>query len=1189
VARRSGFLAEYSLEESYLLAPEPKGGRAGLLRGRDTNGHEVLIKIWRRSKRADESDVEDIWRSEIRQLQRLAALPRADELFVPMLASEQDEDGYYLVLDPGRGSPLETLQSAAKKPELLAQARISRARRLLWQNARRLAEGLELLHSQGAIHRSIDPWAVFTGLSAEPDFRLTGFEWSMRIASVEAQGRKGAKLIPSRESLFSFKRDWRDLGLLLALLLDVPQARLADLKLVPSEVADYASAGEVRLLRAMLGLIPVDRLDGVYISDRIDELVDSISAEAAGRDAQLCVLLSLGTRSRLSQSVREASSEEIELDDQEEQIRFVKEDLGAHPRLIAIGNSGGTDLSYGLAGNLLTYRLARYRPRRSVDEGTWEFAQCDRADKEAPASHLVRNFSELDASGLEFLTDREAHQSFSRRRGRVRRWDDLFSRLAEVQPHRSATDNMHLAFTLLLMIEMAFAAADIFPIEIVRRTRSTSEQHSILIVARRDKDREELSKLLQIDPPAARLAKLLESDEGGQEAAWTLSEQGILGDRKSALSQWSYSGTEDLTGLQSLRFEGPDAPMPRSVGFVFPTHMVGRTAQFKRRVKALAALRDQAELLRMLVDPRGRIEKSHDPLDETSEAFKKLDSSKQAALREIMSTIPLFLLQGPPGVGKTYLVGDIVRRRFEDEAASRILLSAQSNSAIDHLMGELKKIFENEPALTEPLMVRARPADDDEAAGDYEVDVQAERLLTNLSNSPLAQIASEKIKARLSYVARATSHTVNGRLVISPQDRQRLTGELRATEGIVLRAANLVFATTNSGAVERLIEDRSLFDWTIVEEAAKATGGELLSPLLLSHRRLMLGDHKQLPPFDIDRIRRVLSLTESVRRVVEITEDLLARFLRDPGLDDTFEEVSGLGQDLGRACADTIDVVSLFETFAERELQRQKKSARGKKIALRLTEQYRMHPAIARIVSACFYEGELETNKRRQEQFARDKPPVISNDPSRLPDRPIVFVDMPYSRSEAPGGNSGEKAPPWSNTAEISAVIEVLSHLRSSPAAESMPPLAVLSPYWRQVTALRTAIDKRRDTLLAHLSDFAPAIEESQFCGTVDSFQGGEADAVVVSLVRNNAHAAPARALGFLTDNRRMNVLLSRARWRLIVIGSLEFLERVVKNADAMPNSDVGFVKTFLLQLAAEQKRGEAAVVPWASLRGGAG
>src|ERR1700730_6309344 len=121
--------------------------------------------------------------------------------------------------------------------------------------------------------------------------------------------------------------------------------------------------------------------------------------------------------------------------------------------------------------------------------------------------------------------------------------------------------------------------------------------------------------------------------------------------------------------------------------------MTGRIAQFKRRLKALAALREHTDLLRMLVDPRRRIEDSQEPLDETGDSLKRRDDSKQKALREILATIPLFLLQGPPGVGKTYLVGDVVQRRFDDEPTTRILLSAQSNSAIDHLMSEVQSIF----------------------------------------------------------------------------------------------------------------------------------------------------------------------------------------------------------------------------------------------------------------------------------------------------------------------------------------------------------------------------------------------------------------------------------------------------------------------------------------------------------------
>ncbi len=173
---KTGFLVAYRVAETYLLAPNRAEGRAGILWGRDSSSVDVLIKFWPRVKGVDDSELEDIWRSEIRQLQRLAAVPRADDLFVHMITSGKDREGFYLILDPGQGSPLENLQRAPKKPELLAQARQPRSKRILWANARRLAEALELLHSQGAIHRNLDPWAVVTALTDEPDFRITGFE-----------------------------------------------------------------------------------------------------------------------------------------------------------------------------------------------------------------------------------------------------------------------------------------------------------------------------------------------------------------------------------------------------------------------------------------------------------------------------------------------------------------------------------------------------------------------------------------------------------------------------------------------------------------------------------------------------------------------------------------------------------------------------------------------------------------------------------------------------------------------------------------------------------------------------------------------------------------------------------------------------------------------------------------------------
>lgn len=1185
-ANKKGFLAEYRVDETYLLKPERALGRAGIMRARDPQGRDVLAKFWPRAKGVDDSDLEDIWRSEIRQLQRLAAVPRADDLFVHMVTSGKDPEGFYLVLDPGQGSPLEVFQRAHRKPELLAQARQPRARHILWANARRLAEALELLHSQGAIHRNLDPWAVVTTLSEEPDFRITGFEWSMRIAAVGA--RRTKKIQPPRmENSFSFARDWRDLALLFALFLDIPSGPLGDLKVIPSRVAEHASASEIRLLRAMLGLERVERLDGEFVCRRIDEILDSITAEAAGKESRLCIAVRLGVGSRLSEAVRRASGNEIEIADEQQQIRFIVDDLGRQAQLVAIAEGSGPT-RYVLLGSLLTYRLSPFRQPGSTEAGNWEFAYCERADAEAPMPAAMVGDTMLDVGSLEVSRNQEAARAFPRRRGKVQRWDDYLRRTGQMQVRKTDLDRRHQSFALLLVLEMAYAAADIFPVEIVSQSvGSQSDLYAIRIVSRNDADRAKLSELLGLESPAIRLAKMLDADEVREEGAWTLSEPGMLGERSPTTSSWRFVESEEIENLECLKFEGTSRPQQRAAGFLAPAGMIGRIAQFKRRLKALTALRKHAELLRMLVDRRQRIEESQDPLDEEADAFKKLDPPKQKALREILAIVPLFLLQGPPGVGKTFLVGDVVWRRFEDEPTTRILLSAQSNSAIDHLMNEVESTFANTDPDDRPLMVRARSADDDESAGELEIDIQADRLLQALADSDLIDEASPHIAARVTGLAEARTAMGEGRRAGQGSGiGRRMSAELRAFEGMILRAANLVFATTNSAAVERLIEEGGLFDWTIIEEAGKATGGELLSPLLLSHRRLMIGDHKQLPPFDLDKTSNLLASTERVKDTVLLVDDLISRYLRDPGVDEIFREVEAPGDDFGRTCSDTLAVLTLFETFVEHELKRQKQSDKGPPIARRLTEQYRMHPAIARIVSACFYDGELTTNPAKEQKFLTTPPPFTSADANRLPEYPVVFIDMPYGREEAPGGRAGERRPPWSNPAEAAAAVSALELLRARSADEP-PSLAVLSPYWQQVNALRQKISRQHDASLAHLAKFAPAIDASEFCGTVDSFQGGEADVVIVSLVRNNAHSTPAKALGFLRDNRRMNVLLSRAKWRLILIGSLSFYRNIVALAANLPDQDIGFLAKFLEALNTGIAAKEACIVPWAHLKGG--
>lgn len=128
MAKRKGFLTDFSVPDKYVLAPDRATGRPGILQATEPGGRYVLVKYWPRSKAGNDADLEDIWRSEVRQLQRLAAVPRADDLFVHMISSGQDKDGFYLVLDPDGGTPLESALQRTKRPDLLASARSPRSR-----------------------------------------------------------------------------------------------------------------------------------------------------------------------------------------------------------------------------------------------------------------------------------------------------------------------------------------------------------------------------------------------------------------------------------------------------------------------------------------------------------------------------------------------------------------------------------------------------------------------------------------------------------------------------------------------------------------------------------------------------------------------------------------------------------------------------------------------------------------------------------------------------------------------------------------------------------------------------------------------------------------------------------------------------------------------------------------------------
>ncbi|MER8743128.1 AAA domain-containing protein [Mesorhizobium sp. M1004] len=1157
------FLSGFSLKKNALVRADRKIGRPGLREGTDSTGRRILLKHWPREKGVDDTDLEDIWRSEIRQLHRLAAVPRADELIARMLSNGADENGFYLVLDAGEALPLQALFDNDASV-VLQTTRQPHSRTLLWANFRRLVSGLDLLHSQGIIHRNLDMWCILTNLRSSPDFRLTGFEWSMRIAVTALDGKKDSPKAIRQRPATSFAADWADLALLFADILDVPLDRLADMQIVPSAVVEHSTAAEIRLLRTMIGLLPVDRLDAEEIQRQAAEIAAALNAELLSRESRYSAALNLGDTSKLTRKIREELDYALEVNDFDEQIDFIVKDLGPSPLFIGYNHEAGGELVYALCGDRLNYNVRRYKRWGSTEPESWDFAFIDDAESQSPQPMAIQWSISVEASTLDFRQMQDASREFPKLRGRTLSWEKLIVSTGKAARQRSPAQEVNQALALLLRLELAFATTAIYPVRVLTRPDKSAygNRYRIEVIDEADRDRYQLAEALKIDAPAAKLQKML-SPEGPnedikQEVEWALLDIGALGTR-GTITKWrvEIAPAPETDGVFTL--EGPQPPHLTGKAFLTPTDTTANLVQLKRRQRALTVLSTHTELLQLLVDQRGNISDSQDKLRIDSQ-FSRFDASKKLALQEITATVPFFMLQGPPGVGKTHLVTDLVRRKLFEEPTSRLLLSAQSNAAIDHLMDKVSELFEGADA---PVMVRARAADDEKESGKLEISSQAGRLLRDLAGSKICE-ADNNLSKRIRAMADVASGGSAAARGLASSDR-------RAFESLLLRSANIVFATTNSPALETLINEKGFFDWTIIEEAAKASGTDLIQPLLLSYRRLMIGDHLQLPPFDLDRVKNLLADPSAVHSAIVASQKLIARFLKDVAIDEFVEDEERTQDDLSKTCADALGLLTMFETLIEREYARIERRPYLRRIARRLNEQHRMHPAIAKIVSETFYDNDLVTFKEKEEEFLALRPPVVFANECAISESPVIFVDMPYSRQATAGSNYGDSDRPFRvNRSEVQACCNLLGWLRVTGSLDKKPTLAILSPYTEQVKLLRSTLGARNIAALE--DDFRPE-EGGEFFGTVDSFQGREADCVVISLVRNNEHTNYVKALGFIGRSNRMNVLVSRAKHKLIVIGSLAFFDHVLESTSNKSVKSLDFFRRLRRSLKSGQER----------------
>jgi len=579
----------------------------------------------------------------------------------------------------------------------------------------------------------------------------------------------------------------------------------------------------------------------------------------------------------------------------------------------------------------------------------------------------------------------------------------------------------------------------------------------------------------------------------------------------------------------------------------------------------------------------GKLEPAFEPVKKFFD--HTLNDEKKLAVSQFLGTDDLLLIHGPPGTGKTKLIVELIRQELAHNSMAKVLLVSQTHVALDHALGEV--VDPQNPGLavrivsgTKPLANAVRHCSVESRGQQLQATVEqasknfllreATRVGANYSEVVLGIRASEVLRLRsLVKTSEARSLELKSKIDALDTEQQQSSGsttrrdeqkaQLRAlndeldglSDDLVLAKSQLSIATKSLQDVNKdgrqlaTVDDEELDDWCrilldgpekarlrelfriaedwrlkfatsedfkaaivassrivagtcvgfcreaaaanaqydlcIVDEASKATTTELLLPLSRCKKAVLVGDHHQLPPF----VEYALK-SEALRQKHNLSSGILE--------------------------------AQLFE-----ELQRS--LAGGQKAKLRY--QYRMRGSIGRLVSDCFYHGELESGLVRDE-IAKFGDLGLAGLSSR-----VVWFDAPgqdkaVQVEQRAGGTS------WVNMVEVRCIVSILTRvaflLANREKQFKRPAIGVISGYAQQIEALNREIGRLPELKLLDVE-----------CNSVHTFQGREVDICIYSITRNNLSGD----IGFLEDWRHLNVALSRAKWNLAIVGSRAFCASV--------------------------------------------
>lgn len=476
------------------------------------------------------------------------------------------------------------------------------------------------------------------------------------------------------------------------------------------------------------------------------------------------------------------------------------------------------------------------------------------------------------------------------------------------------------------------------------------------------------------------------------------------------------------------------------------------------------------------------------------------DNNQPIAVKKAIGNQKVVLIQGPPGTGKTTVIVEIIRQLVKQ--GKKVLVCSQAHAAVDNIVEKLKAIPIEEQEI---LSMSIGNEGEEESWGegfnseDYKLYLNNnKRLITRLENGDLESDIQQEIDTKyiysnaiskqykeaheyiLNYYSDSEPLYEKSDLIIDKLLMESDKFSYSLLETCRYQTMDVILGTCIGIGMNKVLRRGTIkFDTVIIDEAAKANLAESIVPLALGERYVLVGDDKQLPPYSDS----------------EIIDEYL-KYLSNRG-NDTLER-----QDILNAVT-----TSLFQKIHESE------DFPNECITL-LNYQYRMHPDIGKLISDVFYDGKVYMGHSTLTQQLSLSTPF---------DKQVTFIDT--NRGDRKYGGYG----PYDRFVNNS----YCNELETEIICEQVIPVLQRSIQLGELSVgIITPYRAQRDLLKHSIRD----CNYRNCVYTIDSIQGKEFDIVIFSFVRAIRQNSTQK-VGFLDDMRRLNVSLSRAKKKLILVG----------------------------------------------------